>query len=301
MSENIQVPNQETSNYTPRFRAAFTKMLPEIRNAAEADFIAINIDVEAAVATVLGAGNAIRAQREIIVKEAPSFDISSLDNLELYTLALGHAHTAYETATQPSPALIALGNEGTERRTVMLNDISMLISRDLLKEGILGELKGINGYKNIAFDLFQLSDIYRKNWNSIATRTSMKQEELDQVENLADKIITAVGEREQAVQMTAEATRDRQAAFTIFINAYNEVRAAIGFLRRKQGDVDTIAPSLFLGRTTGKKKATDTAEDKSQTAAATSPSATPPTTAAASPSPQAKPAEVPGTGPYMHA
>jgi hypothetical protein len=292
--------NLDPSNHTPRFRAAFAKMLPQIRSVAEDDFAPINIDVESAVATILGAGPSIRAQREMIVKDAPSFDISSLDNLELYTLALGHAHTAYETATQPSPALVALGNDATLRRKVMMDDIGMLISRGLLKGDILSELKGINGYKNIAFDLFQLSDIYRKNWDGIADRTSMKKEELDQVEDLADKLVTAAGEREQAPQLTAEAIRDRQAAFTIFINAYDEVRAAIGFLRRKQGDVDTIAPSLFLGRVSSKKKPADNTEDKPQTATAASTTTNPATTPAANPTQPAKVAEMSESGPYMH-
>ena len=83
-----------------------------------------------------------------------------------------------------------------ERRTVMVTDINMLVSRGLLKDGILSDLKGVKGYKNIGFDLFALSDIYRKNWTNIATRTSMKEEELNQVEDLADKLMTAVGERE---------------------------------------------------------------------------------------------------------
>jgi hypothetical protein len=93
---------------------------------------------------------------------------------------------------------VALGNEAMQRRTVMVSDIEMLVSRSLLQEGILNELKGINGYKNVAFDLFQLSDIYRKNWDKIADRTSIKKEELDQVEDLADKLVTAAGLRDQA-------------------------------------------------------------------------------------------------------
>ena len=258
MTEIKQDTNQDTNNtYTPRFRGAFSQLVTRLRNMPDDEFAPINIDVESAVATVLGAQPAICAQKDQIVKEAPSFDISSLVNLELYTLALGHAHTAYETATQPSPALVALNNDAMERRTVMVSDIGMLVSRGLLEGGILNELKGINGYKNVAFDLFQLSDIYRKNWNKIADRTSIKKEELDQVEDLADKLVTAAGVREQAPQLTAEATRDRQAAYTLFINAYNEVRSVVGFLRRKQGDVDTIAPSLFIGRAVAKKKPAD--------------------------------------------
>ena len=201
-------------------------------------------------------------------------------------------------STQPSPALVALGNEGMARRTVMVTDISMLVSRGLLKEGILSELKGINGYKNIGFDLFQLSDIYRKNWDTIADRTSVKMEELDQTEDLADKIVTAVGEREQASQMTAEATRDRQAAFTIYINAYDEVRSVIGFLRRKQGDVDSIAPSLYVGRVATKKKPADSG-DTPQTPVPVPPTTNQTNTTTTNPTQPAKAADTSESEPYM--
>jgi hypothetical protein len=175
----------------------------------------------------------------------------------------------------------------------------MLVSRSLLQEGILNELKGINGYKNVAFDLFQLSDIYRKNWDKIADRTSIKKEELDRVEDLADKLVTAAGLRDQAPQLTAEATRDRLAAFTLFINAYNEVRAVIGFLRRKQGDVDTIAPSLFIGRAVAKKKPADNGADKPQTPVPVPPTTNQPNTPGTNPTPAAK-VETSESGPYMH-
>jgi hypothetical protein len=292
-------PNPDPTNYTPRFRAAFAKMLLQIRSMPESEFVPVNIDVESSVATVLGAGAAIRAQRETIVKDAPSFDISSVDNLELYTLALGHSHTAYETATQPSPSLVALGIDATRRRKVMVDDVNMLISRSLLRGGILSELKGISGYKNIGFDLFALSDIYRKNWDSIADRTSMKMAELDHVENLADQLVTGAGEREQAPQLTAEAIRDRQAAFTIFVNAYNEVRAVIGFLRRKEGDVDTIAPSLYVGRVAPKKKPADAGEDKPQTPVPVPPATNQHNTPGTDATHTAK-ADVSESGPYMH-
>ncbi len=294
-----EVNQDNNSNYTPRFRGAFAKLVTQLRSMPDDEFAAINIDVESAVATVLGALPAICAQKDQIAKEVPSFDISPLVNLELYTLALGHAHTAYETATQPSPALVALNSEAMQRRTVMVSDINMLVSRGLLEEGILNELKGINGYKNVAFDLFQLSDIYRKNWDKIADRTSIKKEELDQVEDLADKLVTAAGVREQAPQLTAEATRDRQAAFTLFINAYNEVRAVIGFLRRKQGDVDSIAPSLFMGRVSTKKKSTDDTGDKPQTPVPVPPTTNQPVTPTANPTPAAK-VNVSESGPFMH-
>jgi len=144
-----------------------------------------------------------------------------------------------------------------------------------------------------------LSDIYRKNWDKIADRTSIKKEELDQVEDLADKLVTAAGLRDQAPQLTAEATRDRQAAFTLFINAYNEVRAVIGFLRRKQGDLDTIAPSLFNGRAVAKKKPADNNVGNLPVPVPVPPITNQPNTPGTNPTSAAK-VDVSESAPFMH-
>ncbi len=249
----MTAPNPEPENDSPRFRAAFATLLAEIRAVPEHEFASINVDISSSVTTALGAGGAIRKLRDQIVREAPCFDIALVDRLELYALALGHAHTAYQTATATPVLLTKIVNEGLQWRTVLVNDATTLISRGLLKAGVLGELKGVNGYKNVAFDLFALSNVYRKRWDSLADRTSMQRQELDLVENLADQLLTAVGEREHTPATVAQAVRDRKAAFTLFIEAYDEVRAVIAFVRRKQGGADTIAPSLYARRGTKKK------------------------------------------------
>lgn len=292
-------PTQDPNNNTPRFRAAFAKLLAQIREVPDSEFVPINIDVESSVTTALGAGPTIRAQREQIVNEAPSFDISYLDNLELYTLALGQAHTVYETAMQPPASLVALGNEGSLRRTVMVSDATMLIARGLLKGAVLDDIKNLHGYKNVGFDLLRLANIYRDNWDNIADRTSINEQELNEVEDMADKLVTAVGERDLAPQALAQVVRDRQAAFTLFITAYDDVRAVIGFLRRKKGDVDTIAPSLYAGRAVTKKKPADGNQDNPQPPAPAAPNANQPATPGANVAPVAK-TDVSESGPYMH-
>jgi hypothetical protein len=74
------------------------------------------------------------------------------------------------------------------------------------------------------------------------------------MENLADQINQALGIREQMPELQAAAARDRQAAYSLFIEAYDEVRAAIAYVRRKEDDVDNIMPSLYAGRNGGRKK-----------------------------------------------
>lgn len=59
--------------------------------------------------------------------------------------------------------------------------------------------------------------------------------------------MAALGEREQAPGNSA-AVLLRQQAFTLFVNTYDQVRRAIGYLRWSTNDAETIAPSLWAGR-----------------------------------------------------
>jgi hypothetical protein len=56
----------------------------------------------------------------------------------------------------------------------------------------------------------------------------------------------------------AVATRTRQAAYTLFVTSYNEVRSAVQYLRRREDDADTIIPSLFVIHGARKKSAPET-------------------------------------------
>jgi hypothetical protein len=250
MSEanNVQVP---------RFREAFERHAPEIRAVPESELLPINIDIAATVTTVIGAWQEIHVLRDDFLKHAPTFDIKLFDSLESWAMALGHAQTLYETATEPPASLVALLNEAIKTREVLLADVNALISRSLIDPMAIKDLRGVNGHRNVAFDVLALANVLKKNWAKVSGRTGVKAEELDAAEVLAEKLVTAVGEREQAPVIAAQAVRDRQQTFTKLVNAYDEVRSVIAYLRRKQGDVDEIAPSLYAGRATGKKKPTE--------------------------------------------
>jgi len=255
MSEIIGDPQ----NKTPRFREAFERLASEIQAVPESDLPSITVDVQSTVATVLGACHEMRTYREEIVTSLPSFDIKLFDGLESYALALGHAQTAYQTANEPSASLLALVSKVNKTRDILVANVSLLVAIGLLEASVLDDLKGANGHKNIGFDVFALSNILRKNWDKVSSRLTLTLADLDAAENEADQLVTAVGERERAPAVAAQTTRERQAAFYLLTKAYEEVRAALGFLRRKQGDAETIAPSLYLSRGGGKRSSSDAA------------------------------------------
>jgi hypothetical protein len=249
------------SNYDPSYsilRQAFEQAKPEIDAVPDGELITVTTDVVAAATTGQGVYPEVVTLRPMIVQELSSFKISRLDNLKTYALALLYANGEYKTATEP-PAIVAdMAETATHTRAVLLADTNSLIAHGVLAPGVINNLQGVNGYKNVMGDLIALVAIHRKYADQIADRTSLKPEELKAAEDLAAKFSEAVGLREQTPQTIAAATRVRQAAFTLFVTSYNEVRAAVQYLRRREDDADTIIPSLFAIHGTRKKPAVDT-------------------------------------------
>ena len=246
----------ESPAQAPRYRAAFAGLLDQIRALPEAEFAPINLDINAAVLTAEGSMPLIVAQRPLIVNQLPKFDINVFDQLENYALALGRAQTVYQMTLQPQPELQALAEQGTKIHEILVAEVTTLTKRGLIPSAALNNLLGANGYKNLYLDLFALSEVFTSNWDKVSARTTITQSELDDVENLADKLSNAVALRDHSPEVQASAARDRQAAFTLFVQAYDKVRAAISYVRHEQGDADSIMPSLYAGRSNGKKKPT---------------------------------------------
>ena len=191
--------------------------------------------------------------------------MTKFDTMPTYALALMRANTEYKTATETPASVAALANSAVETRRVLLADLNSLISRGLLAESVLDSLQGVNGHKNIVVDIVTMADILKKNADKIAERTSVKPAEIYAAEDLADQLGTAIGLREQAPQIVAEAVRNRNAAFTLFIKTYEEICSAVGYLRRQEGDAASITPTLYTGRGPSKKKPVDDTPVKPET------------------------------------
>jgi len=280
------------------YRQAFEQVKEEIQSFPEENFVAITLDIPATVITVQGAYPKIYELRPDFVTHLPTFEISQLDTLEVYALAMFCTQADYKAATEPPASLTDLVNSAVETRTVLLADVQSLISRGLIPAGVVDELQGVNGRKNLMMDIGTLAGILRKYATKIADRTSVKPEELSAAEDLANRLGKAVGLREQSPLIIAEAAHSRQAAFTLFHNAYEEVRTAIQYLRRKEGDADSIAPSLYANRGL-RKKTTDNNEDNPPAPGPTSPTGNQPNTPGTNPTPAAK-ADEAESGPFMH-
>jgi hypothetical protein len=229
------------------FADGFKRVEAEIRALPEAELVPVNIDVQGAVTTVLGALPELSALRPELV-ELKDFDLASFDKLRDYSLALGYTHAMYRVAAGPSDSLTALATELTELRDMLEADATALAKRGILDEAQVSKLRDGSGYKNIAFEVVGLVGLLRDRWDAIQGRSAISETELEHAGQLAQELVTKLGVREQAPAVAGAAAVLRQRAFTLFANTYDEVRRAVSYLRWHENDVDEIAPSLFAGR-----------------------------------------------------
>lgn len=229
------------------FFLGFRRVEAEVRALAEDSLDPINLDVPTTVTTVLGAWPeilALRAQVAVL----PNFDISRFDKLRDYALALAHTHGVYRGLAAPPDGLVKAAEQLANTRDMLFADAMALAKRGVFDEGRVAKLRSGPGYKNLAFDVVGLVQILRERWADIANRTGVQQAELDQAAQLAQRLVTLVGLKEQQPVAANGVALQRQQAFTLLVRAYDEVRRAISFLRWHEQDVDAIAPSLWSGR-----------------------------------------------------
>jgi hypothetical protein len=230
------------------FDESYARVKADLDALKPEELLQVNLDVTAAVTSTLGLLPEVKALREQIVKELPSFDIAAFDKLEDYALALSFANTTYLAATQPPDDLLGLNEEAGKMHDRLLADAKALAAHGLLDGGQLAQLVGGNGYKPLAQDLQLLSQIMRVSWNKIENKSATTADDLKAAAQMSVRLMRIVGLREQGPALLAAATDQRLRAFTRFITVYEDARRAVGYLRARQGDADTIAPSLYPGR-----------------------------------------------------
>lgn len=226
---------------------AYERVKEELAALKEEELAFPNLDVQAAVRTVLGSLAEIRKAREGLMKELSGFDVVSFDKLEDYTQALSWAHAKYQVATEEPNEIEELFAEATKHRERLILAGKGLVPWGLFNQKKLDKLKHGNGYNNVAQDLQALSAAFEEAWPDIQGKTPMVKADVTTASRVALRLTRLLGEREQGEAKLAEATERRQRAFTLFSRTYEEVRAGLAYLRRRTGDADSIAPNLYSG------------------------------------------------------
>src|SRR5262245_24979609 len=79
----------------------FERVKNDLMAVPPEQLVQLNVDVQSATRTILGALPELRAFRERLMR-LPDFDIAAFDKLEDYVFALKYSQSNYQTAEQPS-------------------------------------------------------------------------------------------------------------------------------------------------------------------------------------------------------
>jgi hypothetical protein len=242
---------------------------------------------------VLGAAPEILALRGDL--ERLPLSMKKIERLPDYALALGHAHARFMMALQSTDDLSALATEGVTLRDQLQSDASTLAKRGIISLELVNRFRNGNGYRNIAFDLVGLAEVFVDVWDRLNGRTFVTQAEVERARVIGNRMVQLLGHREQAPQLRDQAAVTRQQAYLLCAEAYEEARHAVQFVRRNEGDADSIAPSLFAGR--GGRGSPQ--EEAPPSLPEPSPSATPDDVAQGAGTRNAVPVGYPGSDPFM--
>ncbi|WP_437994040.1 hypothetical protein [Sorangium sp. So ce145] len=109
--------------------------------------------------------------------------------------------------------------------------------------------RAIQGYIDTANDLVAFSALFTASWSEVTGRTAATEEEVRRAGEIGPQILAALGVREHGKSPGPTEAADRRArALSLLVHAYDQTRRAIAYLRRDEGDADSIAPSLYKGR-----------------------------------------------------
>lgn len=227
---------------------SYERVKEDLAALAVDDLAQVNFDIQLGARTILGALPELRALRERMVKELPAFDLAAFDKLEDYTQALKFAQSGFLLATQPPDDLEQLLAEGAKVKERLVADVKSLSLYGLFDSNVLSQLRGGNGLDNLAVDLDLLSQAMTANWAKIEGKALTPLADVQTASRIGLRLTRIAGLRDQGPARLAAATELRMRAFTTVVRTYEEVRHAVGYLRRREGDADLIAPSLYPGK-----------------------------------------------------
>ena len=250
-SSTTSSPADATPASTPHeaelFEEAFKRCEAEIRAVDSKSLVQINVDVLTTVGIALNAAPKLARFREEM-RALPGFEVSLVDKLADYAGALAHAQAVWVGAAAPSETLAEIYQEASALRETLVSDARALARHGLIHSSRLDDLSGASGYRNVASDLLAIAAIFSERWSEVASQTAVKPATLDRAKRLAQRMTVLYGAQKTSPPKVAEAGETRARAFTLFVEAYENARRAMTFIRWFERDADDFVPSIYGGR-----------------------------------------------------
>jgi hypothetical protein len=231
--------------------ASLERVRPELEALPEDEVGRITTNVPSAVTIVLGAAHNVAAMRDEIVRKLPEHDLAPLDKLRDYALALLFAHIMTLPSAEIETRLQALLAEAGTRRAQMLGVAEAYVPLGLVDAERVAAIRRGSGHLDTAQDLIALAQLYHAHQAELAGKTPFSAADLEHTHALGLELFDLLGRRKVGNDGSGGPGAYEQArlrAFRLMVRAYDAARAAVGYLRWREGDAETFVPSLFGGR-----------------------------------------------------
>lgn len=239
---------------TPSFAegAASYKRIEGKLDAMRADEVGVvRAYILVVIAVVFGALINIRARLGAMRKATPELDFDALEQLGDYTQALYYLHLITAPTEGPAADLPTLLAEASPLRALLLSSAENLALFGHVSSERVAAIRSGSGHLDTAEDLGRLVQLFREGGPELVARTPVTEAMLERAGELSFQIIIALGQRKVGTDGAGELSRleeHKARALSLVVRTYNEARRGLSFLRWREGDVDTLAPSIFAGR-----------------------------------------------------
>ncbi|MFO0558589.1 MAG: hypothetical protein U0269_11275 [Polyangiales bacterium] len=233
--------------------AVFERVRAEIEATDVGVVSELNFSVDVGADAILARFSQLKSFRKDIVDELRRFDVRNLDALEDYALAAKYLYNleSVQAPKEPSGESPELA-KGRAIRAKLTSAVRMLVewgSLDITQLRAIEQLP--HGYRGTSNALQRLLGLISKNEALFEKEAPSALSLVAEAMPLSVSLGAAAGD---AGAVGNEVTDLRQKATRLMLDAYNEVRAALGWVRRKQRDVDQIAPSMAHVRVNSAKR-----------------------------------------------
>jgi hypothetical protein len=232
----------------PALESIYRAHIDEIRAVPTESLIPINLELGAAVARVLSVLDTVQPWQQELQQRLPHFDPRIIHRLRGYAYALLHAHTRCEGRRNLDRATRDLLAKASELRSRFLSDANAMARRKLIDRQVLEAFTGVRCHTHKVSDLSALVQLFRQNWEGIRYKTAVTLEELEEAYQLTLQLDSALDRFKPGSDAMTSRRLIRAQAFTLFARTYDELRAAVAYVKWTNAEYETIAPSLYAGR-----------------------------------------------------
>jgi hypothetical protein len=184
-------------------------------------------------------------------------DYPKVEKLPTYALALLYAHEQVEAAEQAEVPLAELLAKAIPLRADLMKTGDMLGHFGIVSPERMAQIRAGQGHADTADDLLALGLLLGGIWPKIKDKVVVTREQVDLAIPLSARLQQAIGVREGGYEERLVEPNDvrhvRAQALELFVGAYEECRRGVSHVRWHEGDAAQIVPSLYPGRSAGRK------------------------------------------------